>query len=69
MVVEKTIAVEAYELADQAPIRIVGRRFDFETHGAEELGKIMNPHGQLADHAEGASASALERPEQIRIGA
>ena len=69
MVVEEIVAVEAYEFTDQTPIGIVGRRFDLETHGTEELGKIVKTHGQIADHAERASSAALERPEQIRVDA
>src|SRR5271169_3732058 len=69
MVVEQMLAVETHELTDQAPIGIVRRRFDREVSGAEELGKIVYAQCQLAHHAEGTAAAALERPEQIGVGA
>src|SRR5208282_6216140 len=40
-IVEETLAVEAHKLTDQAPIRIVGRRFDREADHAEILGKVV----------------------------
>ena len=69
MVVEEILAIEADELADQAPIGIIGRRFDREVGGAEELGKIVRAHRHLAHDAEAAASAAFQRPEQIGIGA
>src|SRR6516162_7095493 len=63
------LRVEAHELANEPPIRIIGCRLDFEVGGAEVLGKIVEAHGHLAHYREAAAASALERPEQIGIGA
>src|SRR5260370_25462885 len=62
------LLVEAHELADQAPIGIVRRRFDREVGGAEELGKIVNPQCQLTHHAVAAASAAFQRPEQIGVG-
>ena len=61
--------VEAHELADQAPIRIIRRRFDREVRGTEELRQIVNTQRHLAHHAEAAATAALQRPEQIGVRA
>src|SRR5208283_5573155 len=63
MIVEEVLGIEAHELPDQTPIRIVRRRFDGDPDGAEELGKIVNPQRHLAYHPEAATSAALERPE------
>src|SRR5271170_5905819 len=65
VIVEQTLAVEAHKLTDQAPIRIIGRRFDREVGHAEILGKVVQLERNLTDDAEGASSTAFERPEQI----
>lgn len=41
MVVEEMLAVEAHELADEPVVCVIGRCFDLENCGAEELGKIV----------------------------
>src|SRR5579863_352745 len=69
MVIEKVVAVEADELAKETPIGIIGGRLDSEGGGTEELGEVMDAQGQLTDYAVGATAAALERPEQIGVGA
>src|SRR5580658_3544270 len=69
MVVEEMLPIEAHELADQTPIGIIRRRLDLEAGVAKELGKVVQLERNLTDDAEGASSSALERPEQIGAGA
>src|ERR1700735_4484028 len=69
MVVEEMLPIEAYELADQAPISIIRRRLDLEAGVAKELRKIVQLERNLADDAEGAASTAFERPEQIGVGA
>src|SRR5262249_29037439 len=69
MVVEEMLAVEAHELADQAPVGVVGRRFDGDADGTEELGQLVHAERHLADHAEAAASTALQRPEQIGVRA
>src|SRR6266851_2271177 len=69
MVVEEMLLVEAHELADQAPIGIIRRRFDREVGDAEELGKIVHTQCHLTHHAVAAASTAFERPEQIGVSA
>src|SRR5215468_5074227 len=63
------LAVEAHELADQAPVGVVRRRFDGHVDGTKELGQLVHAERHLADHAEAAASAAFQRPEQIRIRA
>jgi hypothetical protein len=69
MVVEEMLLVEADELADQAAISIIRRRFDREVGDAEELGKIVKTQCHLAHHPVTAASAAFERPEQIGVDA
>ena len=69
MIVEQMLMVEAHELANQAPIGIIRRRFDREVGGAEELGKIVHPQCHLTHYAEAATSAAFQRPEQIGVSA
>src|SRR5262249_39015694 len=69
VIVEKVVAVETYELADEPPVRIVGRRGDFEVDGSEVFGKVVGLNRQPADDPEGAAAATLECPEGVGFGA
>src|ERR1700722_2784234 len=69
MIIEQMFAVIAHELADQAPIGIIGSRLYGEDHKAEELGELMQTEGQFTDHAETAASASLQRPEQVGVSA
>ena len=65
----RRLAVEADDPADQPAERGVRRRLDRHEHGAEELRQVMRPQREPGHDAEAAATAALERPEQVRIGA
>jgi hypothetical protein len=69
MIVEQLLLVEAHELAQQAMIRFIRCRGDFEVRGGKPFGQIVNTDRHLADDSEGPATAALERPEQVGIGA
>ncbi len=59
LVVEEMLPVKAHELADQASIGIIRRRFDREVGDAEELGKIVKTQCQLTHHPKAAASAAF----------
>src|SRR5690348_6518145 len=69
MVIEQMLAVEAHELADQPLESLIRFGLDLEVGGAEKLWQLVKTHCHPAHHAEGAPSAALQRPEQIGIGA
>ena len=69
MRIEQRLLIKPDEFADQAAERGVGAGLDGEYRGAEPFGQLVRRQGDARDHPEGATASALERPEQVGIGA
>ena len=69
MMIEQMFAVMAHELADQAPIGIIGSRLYGEANKAEELGELMQTECQFTDRAETAASASLQRPEQLGVSA
>ena len=66
MRIEERLRVELDDLADEAALRVVGRRLDDRDHAAEEVGKRVRAQGDAGDDAEPAAAP-LERPEEVGI--
>ncbi len=65
--VEKIFAIDIHKARNQAPVCVVGLRLDREIHHAEEFRQVVGAQGQARDHAEAASATTLERPEEVGI--
>lgn len=49
--------------------RSLRRGFDRHVHGAEEVRQVMGAQREPGHDAEGAAIAALQRPEQVRMGA
>src|SRR5689334_3296220 len=69
VVIEEALAIEAQELPDEPPIRVVRACADFEVRDAEEFRKLVKFDSQLAHNTKGSAATAFERPEQIGVRA
>src|SRR5208337_2002202 len=68
MRIEKRLAIEFDDLGDEATVGVVGRRLDDSENRAEEIWKLVRAQSDAGDDSEPASA-ALERPEEVGIGA
>lgn len=67
--VEQHPLVELDQLPNQPPERTVRRRTDRREHSTEEFGQIVRAQRESGHHSKAAASAALERPEQVRIGA
>ena len=68
MRIEKRLCVEFDGFGDEAAVGVVGSRLDCREHSAEKFRQRMRTHSDAGDDAEPAAA-ALQRPEEIGIGA
>ena len=68
MRIEKRLAVEFNDLADQPAVGVIGRRLDDGEHSAEIFRQRMRAQSDAGDDAEPAAA-AFQRPEKIGIRA
>ena len=67
MRVEQASGIEFREACDQPTERIVAVRLDLSKYEPDERRQLARAQRQTSDHAEAATAAALQRPEQVGV--